>query len=210
MKTNNFKAFAADESGVRSYLRGPIAIPSGIAYTNGHIAVISLGAKDESAFLADDFLKNALEDIAKNCASANTNWLACPEVEAGLTECKDCNGTGKSDACPECGGSGSIEVDTDFHTYEVDCKTCETQSDHKCIQCYGRGFGGRMAKHPEVLLSGVPVNPAYVKKIFDNLVNPVLAPRFIANLVLFKFDGGVGALMPLRDHRKSAPELIKE
>lgn len=208
MKKNNLAAFLADESDVRKYLRSPLKIMRGVAYTNGHMAVIALD--ENSAEPASEYLENILNDIVVDCESANTNWLPCPDVDPVFCRCTNCNGTGKVDACNECGGLGCVEFENDCNSYEVDCKSCDDQAGLICEYCSGLGYGGRKSKHPEVLLNGVAVNPAYVKKIFDNLDNPVLSPRYAANKVLIKFDGGVGALMSMREHKEDAPELLKE
>src|SRR5690606_487063 len=103
----------------------------GMAYTNGHIAVVALGQEEaENSTEAHKHLAKTLDDIVVDCFLAESDWLPIPDVDSSLFTCTYCAGTGKVETCPECKGLGSIEFENDFNDYEVDCKSCESDSGH--------------------------------------------------------------------------------
>lgn len=83
--------------------------------------------------------------------------------------------------CETCAGFGDHE-----------CKDCG--SPHKCEQCDGTG---KVPSPATTLIGELLYKDWYLAKIAA-LLNPKVQPLADPNLLLFRFDGGIGVLMPCR------------
>lgn len=112
-------------------------------------------------------------------------------------ECDMCDGHGMDFVCPECDGHGEVHFENDFHTYDCDCNNCDgTGKIEICPECEGTGKAD-----PTIVRAWfheASFNQAFLALLSD-LPNCEMGMTGVANLHPFRFDGGDGAIMPLRD-----------
>lgn len=131
-----------------------------------------------------------------NHNSLETEWIPVPDIpEPMFSDCRKCKGTGKSDKCRECCGDGRHECDCG---HEHDCGECDGTGyswfAEKCDNCEN----GKVEETQQVAVGEAVVNAVYLRKIAD-LPNPEFArPTEWDKPIAFKFNGGVGYLMPMR------------
>ena len=77
--------------------------------------------------------------------SIKGEWVDLPPYKLPDKDlCYNCNGVGSINICPECCGNGYVDLETDYNTYECECKMCETKGevpgeDNICKICDGDG-----------------------------------------------------------------------
>lgn len=87
---------------------------------------------------------------------------------------------------------------------QVDCEVCQRgEPIHRCPDCSCECENcddGKVFKDPVVKIGSKSVNPKYLKRI-QELPNALVAPDATPKeqAIPFKFDGGQGLLMPMRD-----------
>ncbi|MCL2656112.1 MAG: hypothetical protein FWD62_01615 [Betaproteobacteria bacterium] len=196
------KANDAREKLWKPFIQGGYAIA-----TNGAIAVrvnlsgIDHGRTDRSANDTWPNVNKRIEEV-KTGGMGEFDAFACLELiplpELPPAEpCHFCDGTGKAYRCDECDGVGDFEHGN--HLY--DCKECggcgqlgygegEAVS---CMECAGLG---------EKPYCPVKVGNASFDRRFLALIAPLpnvmIAPNGTEKAAYFQFDGGDGALMPMR------------
>lgn len=178
--------------------------------SNGHIAVRTPGKHAEENEAAPYINRPDLwqhTDVLE--------WTDLPDFEPKWDSCYRCESTGKSDRCEECDGEGEVEFETDFNTYQVECKSCsgdgymsarERNTDKTCTLCNGSGRTSKRECIPFSTLTaaGQGLNSDYLLLIRELPGIQIEAfPRVLDNLttvpaVRFRFDGGEGVLMPMR------------
>lgn len=117
-------------------------------------------------------------------------------------ECKDCEGTGHCKKCRDCDGDGEKSCCECGVT--ATCRTCrgrgaipdDTKSGPKCEECDGEGEYETMTR-VQLNQEGLCVDLKYLRLI-HKLPGMNLHWRFLNEPLLITFDGGDGALMPLR------------
>lgn len=171
--------------------------------TNGHLFIrVDNTAADES-----DFIPHLSREI-----SAIKSMETMLSIELGtvyeipeqieIHPCNECAGTGKLKLiqCEDCDGLGSFTRGQ--HTY--DCLNCDGDgelhvpgSDEHCYCCHGT----KIHPDPAAVIGGSAFNPGYLLMIKDlpNVKIHVTEGRYLAPAV-FTFDGGIGAIMPMRTH----------
>ncbi len=126
----------------------------------------------------------------------NPKWFCLPENLPEKQDCKTCNGEGKNFECPECGGTGEIIFYKNGHDYEADCKECDGNGKiATCEDCAGTG------KEPAkvgVEIEGVKFQ-AWLLSLLKTLPNCLISPGGHQLPAQFKFDGGDGLIMSLRN-----------
>ena len=183
---------------IRSYLNAPMKSTHGAIACNGHILVC---AQQDGEFA--DAIGTLNETVCKWHGievkdGTHMDDVALPPIE----ECGRCGGTGTlyQDACDECDGDG--EFDHGRNTYE--CKECDgsgftdSHSNDKtsakpCSKCQGRGEEWKYHKVGDAGFS-LP----YLRMLKD-LPNCLLQKSGPESMAKFTFDGGWGALMPMRE-----------
>ena len=133
-----------------------------------------------------------------------------------LPKCSKCEGKTKdpqTHECPECGGDGKVDAETDFNTYEVECKTCDGDGEilgpGVCKKCRGYGFE-HFSKPVGCDVFGVRLNLELLHRIKDlpGLKIGVHGPELTAHY--FSFDYGDGVIMPLRMLSYEANDCVFE
>ena len=137
-----------------------------------------------------------------------TDWRPLP----GLTDdqkkdtCGFCKGHGFVRTCQECGGHGAVYFSNDYNNYECMCESCCGDGDHgvtaetsgaiSCPGCNGTKLRGDAVDVGRNKHDGL--NTIYIAKaqelpgVVFSLAGDELSP------FRFKFDGGVGLIMPMR------------
>ena len=158
------------------------------------------------------------EDVPENEAAPDVE-VALRRAQAGVGDtpavhvpvldepaqkmCDLCEGSGKSHKCPddECDG-GTVIFNTGRHEYEFECKQCDGHGfiaggEADCPDCAGTGLGG----HETIPIS---VEEQYFDQFYLALATKHLPKCWITTnksnrleAALLKFDGGIGALMPM-------------
>jgi len=144
-----------------------------------------------------------------------SEWVAVPAVAVVSEFCKHCGGTGKAIKCPECGGQGWVELETDWNQYpDQECITCKgtgqiteyrydtmkscrvympDRIDEECDQC-NHGVIWPMVGE---VINGVKINVRLLDLI-GKLPGAQLGLFGELDVVRFRFDGGDGLVMPMR------------
>lgn len=136
---------------------------------------------------------------------AERGWRPMPELPVPLeTACEDCKGTGKVPAmreCEECNGGGQAE--------------CNLGHLHTCEDCHGKGKIERKDGEPgvceecdgsgkEIAMQKVDLGFADADERLLRKVAALPSAEIPATgddphaVIPFRFDGGMGLLMPLR------------
>lgn len=142
-----------------------------------------------------------------------TEWHPVPSdiPDSRRVECKSCEGTGKIITCEDCNGDGEVQYEYSSlsgKTYDADieCPVCEGRGKmngdgERCEDCDGHGYSFEsVAVKVEYL--GLYVSNHLLKRVKD-LPGVMISIKGIATphdlpIVRFKFDGGVGLIMPMR------------
>lgn len=198
MKIEQLQKFCA-KSDIRYYLLKPW-INSGHAFaSNGHIAVRVPSDGLFSVVAHGEGQEPNVGALVDNAKALGLPLMAIPEL-APPEVCEACAGTGTAYECEECEGEGSFT----HHGKEYDCKWCNGLGQHQngqgdpetCFHC--DGFGEK-AYRP-VAVGDSHFDRRYLALIAA-LPNAMIAPNGPAGVAYFTFDGGDGALMPMRvDH----------
>ena len=125
-------------------------------------------------------------------------WFDIPEVE--VTPCKTCEGVINNFKCPECYGSGAVTLKNDFTVYEgIECGSCDGDGEVPfCKHCYGTGVDAS-----GMITIGAAQFKANALYLIKNLPGIQISPTGEYTPAYLRFDGGgVGFLMPGKDHNK--------
>lgn len=107
-----------------------------------------------------------------------------------LKTCTKCNGEARS-VCPECDGYGELDLESDFNTYTVDCKSCGGDGED-CAECCGTG---KVEPTPWVEIEGKRFTTGYIRA-FMKLPNARIAVNAeIGKPSWIKFEGGDGLVL---------------
>lgn len=170
--------------------------------TNGHILVrapkLDQFEKNES-FL--DWASKALEGFKRT----PEKWLKVLPTTHSKETCKVCDGSGRLQECAECDGSGDVEFSTDYNDYEHECKSCRGEGVSKtgsfgtpdvvCDTCHGSGLVWGDAHRDKY---GEAYFCASLISLMQDLPNIEIGPFEANDVALFRFNGGDGLIMPLR------------
>lgn len=128
--------------------------------------------------------------------------------------CTQCAGRGTYSLkdCPECGGSGEATAETDYNTYDVQCRTCDREGkvdakagegalNETCVACDGEGKCWSVEERMQI--EGIPfdVHPGLVSRISGapDLQIAAIKSDEISKAMAFKSSDGVGIIMGMRD-----------
>ncbi|HAR45674.1 MAG TPA: hypothetical protein DCS42_12300 [Nitrospiraceae bacterium] len=141
-----------------------------------------------------------------------TEWHPLPtEIpNSRQIECKSCDGTGKVITCEDCAGDGEVEYTYESlsgKTYDADleCPVCEGRgkingNGERCEVCEGQGF--TIENVPvKVLAIGLSISNHLLRRVRDLPGIMISVKGRVDDLppVRFRFDGGDGLIMPMRD-----------
>lgn len=202
MKIEELMKFC-DPTEMRYYLHKPFKLPDGrICASDGKIIVV-----------VNDSIEIEPSDVPEKNLQKIYEWIAPELFNDGFAPlkiklpvcplCTECDGTGiqpPTIECEECAGAGELECDLGhFH----DCEECDgtgkipsrdsEAKDSPCESCGGSGKGFAV----ETL-----GDRSFQVKYLELLVGLPNIEYFLVdgkeNMMRFRFDGGVGCLMPCR------------
>lgn len=135
----------------------------------------------------DEMPEGRVPNVDSVMPPVDGEWLPWPEVEP----CEACGGEEKIE-CRKCGGDGQCEGCSCGTCHE--CGRCDGTGESDCDKCFGPGsfpamFGdAELSRHYAFIVSKLP-GVSY------------LPPIDSGSAVRFKFDGGDGAVMPMRKEK---------
>lgn len=187
------KSFCAKDD-VRYYMNAPILRGEFIFATNGHVMVRV--PKFDGIECGDGNGPNNIEGLMNGTVRDGLAPIpALPEPEI----CEFCHGAGYAYRCKDCDGEGAFLRNGE----EYDCKPCDgvgtlpdgDEADKvECWACHGSGH-----EQQRVEVGGSDFDRRYLAKIIE-LPGAMFAPHPTDQRkpAYFTFDGGDGALMPMR------------
>lgn len=157
----------------------------------------------ESNFVGKHYLKEPAE------------WLPVPAVTAIPQICSVCEGTGEAAVCPECNGNQCVDFSNTFNEYgSFDCKTCNADGQIslrgvKRLKSYNYHFEeireacgsctfGKVWPMDGTVINGVKIKDQFLSLISDLPGVEIGVFSDPLEVVLFRFDGGDGLIMPMR------------
>ncbi len=166
---NNF----FDPDDYREFIRSPVMIGNAVMASNGYVCVTMPINSDHPEWPVNS--NSLLEDIF-NMMTTEYDFLPMPTdiIFPDQIDCAVCSGSGFFSVknCDECDGNGELDIDSDYNTYTVYCKSCSGDGDiiqkggtEKCASC--TGTGKVYDKESGIMVFGVKVAPKYLKLIFD-------------------------------------------
>lgn len=185
----------------RQYLYKPFMCKFGATASNGHtaIAVREMQVDHDGTGMPKGF-PQAVERYLDRTVS---NWIALSSITIPPIECEQCwyckgQKRGSMIQCDSCDGDGYFF----HHGYQYDCHNCvgngeffaPNESDPPCVNCDGRGEVARREQTMQV--GNAWFNPEYLSWVAE-LPNAEISPDG-QDSALFRFDGGIGVLMPMR------------
>lgn len=137
-----------------------------------------------------------------------TNWREVPQGNVEKKLCEDCKGAGRVHGCKECGGNGELEFETDYSTYYCSCDSCSglgvcnpsggAAGSMLCDRCNGTGYDKKGTPIDVGRPGGYCISSIYLEKIAA-LPGAMYSPfGEEGDMFRFRFDGGLGAVMPMR------------
>lgn len=194
----------------RPYLAAPFRVDGvGIVRTNGHILIALPDDGGEFANVHSDGLAKVVRGYTgkkdqPGRVSVPLNSIVLPKT----MPCSVCNGAGQVIKCIACDGEGEF----DHFGYDYHCQSCDgdgflkaatsTGQKQPCHRCDGRGDSVQ-----EVNISGETHIQLRYLKLLAALPGQCTLSIDLAeamSTVFYTFDGGWGAVMPIRPQREVA------
>jgi RecJ-like exonuclease len=141
-----------------------------------------------------------------------TDWkpLSVEIPEGQRVDCKSCDGTGKIITCQDCDGDGEVEYQYESlggktYDYDLECPVCEGRGKmngdgERCEDCNGQGY--RIEAVPvKIGAIGLSISNQLLQRVKDLPGLEIAVKGRIEDMppVRFRFDGGCGIIMPMRD-----------
>jgi hypothetical protein len=130
-------------------------------------------------------------------------WIELPPLDSvvEISDCKHCKGLDNVTECPECEGTGEVSWESEWgHEYEAECLNCNGRKtiSGECEEC---GGSGKNTRDKNVRL-GTKLLNGRLLSIMSQLQGLKIAPDAPVDKykpIPFKFDGGTGIIMPMRE-----------
>lgn len=227
MNFDTLGKFCALENDPREWMRKPILADGMVVALNGHILVAVPSSNFEPADLdrcsfggipdgVAEGLRGHLRGAFDAAKDDGGTWRRADAIEIDREPCSRCNGRGmvNVEPCADCDGDG--EFWHGEHTYG--CKTCEESGEivtagdgARCWACVGTGvYQGHTDFNVEGSGQPYSANSIYVAQL-RSLPNAELREQVTASgAIPVRFDGGVGALMPMRTNGQVFERTVVE
>ncbi|AEC22243.1 hypothetical protein PT7_P007 (plasmid) [Pusillimonas sp. T7-7] len=195
----NIEQFCASDD-IRHYLHKPLRTERGLVATNGHIAVLVADNGGEYENFSDHIKNTSAERLFSPHETVD-KWLAASLVALPVpTPCDHCNGTGHTlwTDCDECDGEGYF----DHGGHEYECKECDGEGrvkrvggDHKepCPWC--DSTGNKLVPIP--VGDQAHISSKYLA-VLHGLPDCEISLGGTSAGIPFRFNGGIGVVMPMR------------
>lgn len=175
----------------------PFKFGGNVFATNGHILCVV----SEESYEGTDF---SIFSGAKICSEQfferYTESDMSPFDFGQLYEvCKKCGGKHigvKPSECLECEGYGEVTLESDYNTYELECKSCKGKGEvNSCDRCSNVGKVYKKFEISETVDN--KISGEYLEKI-AGLINIRVGRTIVNYAISFAFDGGRGIIMTTR------------
>lgn len=190
----------------RVWMRQPFQVAGKLVATDGR----TMFASNEPSDLPDPETTSVDRIRLFFELAAKADFFQLPSLNfPEKPDCVECKGSGKHclKTCPECDGFGEAEAQTDYNTYEVQCRTCDgfgkidsDKTDQDCEHC--RGKGKRWTENDRMKVEGVPfdMNPELMSRIagVPDVQIAVINNDQISRAMAFKCADGIGVIMGMR------------
>lgn len=127
--------------------------------------------------------------------AAGPTWYDIPAMPPAPGTCPKCHGATRV-KCEACEGDGRVEWEFEYggRTYDMDadCPVCDGDGRVKCSRCAGSG----VMPDPGVEVGPALIDPRYLR-LMARLPGCRLAPVDGRSVIVFRFVGGAGAVMPM-------------
>jgi len=132
------------------------------------------------------------------------SWIKVPQYDAPEKErCGSCKGSKRAAPCHDCDGDGTVEMLHRSHWYEAQCKECDGEGlipggDKTCSSCDGSGetYTDQYARQK---IENVTLAVRLLDKIKALPGAELYFPAQKSGMVNFRFDGGVGLVMKMKE-----------
>jgi len=125
-----------------------------------------------------------------------TDWIDMP-VLPDRAVCKKCNGAGVLHTCCECDGSGTVGLENEYNSYNIECASCDGSGKADEILCNKCEGEGKVSEVPfiEFVGAGMRIATKYLYKIKDLPgIQLSISGQDWTKPVRFRFTGGAGLL----------------
>jgi len=180
--------------------------------TDGRIAVRT--QRDQSVSGKELHRININSIIQEAESKPRHDWATPPLAIGNTYKCARCKGEGCVYECAECNGLGELTFQTSFNTYNIECESCCGRGRMirdawlntfgafhnlikfklECDMCCGTGV---IAEYDRVKIHGCTFAGKYISLIGELPAAQISVSEDSIGISLFRFDGGVGALMPI-------------
>ena len=171
--------------------------------TNGHICV-RVPRISAITHEAKSSVSESAEKLFTDTKARATEWQRLPDFELKSCVCDTCGGTGYIQMCPACDHSdhkcfnGESKI---CKQYNAECvKGCakDAEFSFKCEDCEGSGEIKLPGKYIVQGAAGTTQISAIYLDMIKDLPNVMIAPYDETSGFQFRFDGGEGMLMPMK------------
>lgn len=195
MNLEKIKKFCKRED-IRELTLHPWKVGGFVVATNGHIA-IRVAAFGDLLLVDAEMKKNPIPKCIDDAKAPGLELFSIPALPEPHT-CEKCNGSGIAHVCEDCDGEGVLIKKSGN---EIDCPACKCSGqvpegngdEIECWFCDGRGEEPYQA----IQIGDGHFDRRYLAMIAA-LPNARIAPNGPKDVAYFTFDGGDGALMPMR------------
>lgn len=199
----------------RAWLKRIIDVGGFLGACNGNYVVIDTTTKSKFYGFPkfEKFAPNSINLIDKLISivktPSNFKWQEMPSISNFTSkQCSDCNINGftqkRDHVCRECNGEGAVTLESDYNTYEIECKNCggdgyEFSGWQKCPNCHGtkKDYNFVPISLESQSNPAWSLNAAYAFK-FSTLNSVQIAWRDDWGMYAVRFDGGAAVIMPMR------------
>jgi hypothetical protein len=142
----------------------------------------------------------SLKSVLEQNPVPSDGWVDAPGVEdLKIPACPRCKGKESNPTpCEECDGTGAVDFDNRWNSYEFTCKSCDGDGEHgSCKKCGGTGY------LIDTEDSNIPIGGAEFKKIYILDLTRAFGPLRVAPHIQegkacwLSFAGGHALLMPI-------------
>ena len=201
------------KNNAKEHLNQPFIALEHLVATNGEIMIATPNTKETSAGVQVRQgewppLMSAITTLISTASTASFTPIDLSSVALpNKFKCLSCQGKGLAyiARCGECDGNGELELESDFHTYTVNCKTCDGECHFTgedpvngpidCERC--RGTGQQFDPNEFVVIEGIHIHPTYIE-LMSSLPNLQVSGNLSQNMLHFRSCDHIGVVMGMR------------
>lgn len=157
-----------------------------------------------SAITHEASVSKSAEKLFADAKARTAVWQPLPDFELKRFVCNTCGGTGYMQRCSACDHleykcfNGESKICKQYDDYCVKGCAKDAELSFKCEDCDGSGEIKLPGKYIVQGSNGTTQISAIYLDMIKDLPNVMIAPYDETSGFLFRFDGGEGMLMPMR------------